>query len=63
MRRLRVTALAVVLAAASLSLTACDTGPECLDYETHMATTTTVVNGKVRTGTGMVSYCAEYAPE
>lgn len=67
MSRLRVTALAAaslsLTAAACLSLTACDTGPECLDYDTQIVPSTTVVNGKVVAGTTAVSTCVRYAED
>ncbi|MFE0447373.1 hypothetical protein [Streptomyces fungicidicus] len=42
-------------------LTGCDDGPECLDYDTQVVPTTTFVNGKVVTGTTVVTTCTRYA--
>ncbi|MFD3573831.1 hypothetical protein [Streptomyces sp. NPDC058644] len=33
---------------------------KCLDYDTQTATTTTVVNGKPRVSTGLVTVCVRY---
>jgi hypothetical protein len=55
---------AVMLAAAGvLALSACDTGPKCLDYDTQVVSTTTIVNGKVVPGTSIVTVCTKYADE
>ncbi|WP_330478662.1 hypothetical protein OG301_26655 [Streptomyces platensis] len=58
----RAPVLAVAAAAAGLSLTACDPGRECLDYDTHVVSTTHFVNGKVIPGTSVATVCVEYAP-
>jgi uncharacterized Ntn-hydrolase superfamily protein len=55
--------MAATLAVAGLSLTACDTGPECLDYSTQVVPHTTVVNGKVVSGTSVVTTCVRYAED
>jgi hypothetical protein len=56
------TILAAALVALLLQiLTGCDSGPECLDYDTQVVPTTTFVNGKVVHGTTVVTTCTRYA--
>lgn len=43
--------------------TGCEGGPECVDYDTQLVTTTTLVNGKPVVGTTLVTVCTEYAKE
>lgn len=59
----RIPALAAAVAVAALSLTACDTGPECLDYKTQVVPHTTFVNGKAVSGTSVVTTCVRYAED
>ncbi|MFD5308153.1 hypothetical protein [Streptomyces ardesiacus] len=55
-----VAAFAVMLAAVAV-LAGCDDGPECLDYDTRVVTTTSIVNGKVVPGVATVTVCTQYA--
>ncbi|MFE1425375.1 hypothetical protein ACFW6C_07385 [Streptomyces fungicidicus] len=57
----RQAAAASAMFAGLLALTGCDDGPECLDYDTQVVPTTTFVNGKVVTGTTVVTTCTRYA--
>lgn len=59
----RQAAAMVAASAAVMLLSACDTGPECLDYTTQVVPHTTVVNGKVVTGTSVVTTCVRYAKD
>ncbi|MFE6159836.1 hypothetical protein ACFQ7F_13095 [Streptomyces sp. NPDC056486] len=54
-------AVTAAVGVALLGLTACDTGPECVDYSTTMHTTTTIVNGKPVVSTAPVTVCVKYA--
>lgn len=56
-------ALAGLALLASLTLTGCDDGPECLDYETSTTMGTTIVNGKVRTVPVTSTVCVRYEEE
>ncbi|MCF3174766.1 hypothetical protein IPZ61_15720 [Streptomyces sioyaensis] len=55
--------LASLAAMSVLGLTGCDAGPECLHYTTQVVPHTTFVNGKVVTGTSIMTVCTEYAKE
>ncbi|WP_108934513.1 hypothetical protein [Streptomyces ardesiacus] len=54
-------AASAVMLAAMAVLAGCDDGPECLDYDTQMVQTTTIVNGKVVPGFSTVTVCTRYA--
>jgi uncharacterized lipoprotein YajG len=56
-------AFVLTLVAAVLLLTGCEDGPKCLDYDTQVVSTTTIVNGKVVPGTSIVTICTKYADE
>lgn len=58
MKRVAIVGLVLV---GAVALTGCEDGPECLDYDTQLVTTTTLVNGKPVVGTTVVSVCTEYA--
>ncbi|MFE4721957.1 hypothetical protein ACFRLW_37270 [Streptomyces sp. NPDC056728] len=54
---------ATATTAGILALTACDPGPECLDYSTQVVPHTTIVKGKVVSGTSVVTTCVRYAED
>jgi uncharacterized lipoprotein YajG len=56
-------AFVLTLVAAILLLTGCEGGPKCLDYDTQVVSTTTIVNGKVVPGTSVVTICTRYEDE
>jgi hypothetical protein len=62
-RKARAMMLAGLAAMGALTLTGCEDGPECLDYDTALQPYTTIVNGKVHSGTHIVTVCTEYAKE
>jgi uncharacterized Ntn-hydrolase superfamily protein len=51
----------VLTGAVVLGLSACESGPECLDYTTQVIPHTTIVNGKLVSGTSIVTTCVKYA--
>lgn len=53
-------ALAATAAAAVLTLTGCDTGPECAEYQTQTHLATHFVNGKAVTGMVTTTVCVRY---
>lgn len=53
-------ALAATAAAAVLTLTGCDTGPECAQYSTQTHVVTHFVNGKAVTGLVTSTVCVRY---
>jgi hypothetical protein len=60
-KRVAVAVAGVALVAALA--TACEDGPECLDYTTQVVPHTTIVNGKLVSGTSIVTTCVKYADE
>jgi type IV secretory pathway VirB2 component (pilin) len=62
-RNARAVALAGVAAMGALLLTGCEDGPECLDYHTQVVPHTTIVGGKLVSGTSIVTTCVQYADE
>jgi hypothetical protein len=62
-RTTRLGILVVFVALWTVLLTGCDGGPRCLDYDTQVVSTTTIVNGKVVPGTSVVTICTRYADE
>jgi hypothetical protein len=62
-RTTRIALLVFLVAAWSLLLTGCGAGPKCLDYDTQVVSTTTIVNGKVVPGTSIVTICTRYEDE
>ncbi|MFF7408676.1 hypothetical protein [Streptomyces lydicus] len=51
----------MLVGVSALSLSACDSGPECLDYTTQVVPHTTFINGKAVFGTSLVTTCVKYA--
>jgi hypothetical protein len=47
----------------ALLLTGCEDGPECLDHHTQVVPHTTIVGGKLVSGTSIVTTCVKYADE
>ncbi|AVO22305.1 hypothetical protein PBI_NESBITT_48 [Streptomyces phage Nesbitt] len=54
-------AASAVMLAAMATLAGCDDGPECLDYDTQVVSTTSIVNGRVVPGMTTVTVCTKYA--
>jgi hypothetical protein len=56
----RAAAIAATGAALIATLSACDTGPECAQYETQTHLVTHIVNGKMVTGMVTSTVCVRY---
>ena len=57
----RTLAATVLVVTGVVGASACDPGPECVDYSTTLHTTTTIVNGKPVVSTVPVMVCMRYA--
>lgn len=51
---------AAVLAVAAMSLTACDPGPACADWQTQTVTGSHIVNGRVTPYVHTAQVCTRY---